>query len=222
VEIKGTGGSPTATSIAPWVYVYDSFTRPQSITQTDGTYNRAQTFTYDSGTHLVSSSTTAFGTTTINLRDSAGRITKMTLPGSQVVWFAYDANGNRTLVRPPKGDGLTTYDHAFSSNAQNLLSLYQPPDPGFSPRDTSYSYDRDDLLTAVTTPSGSVTYAYDDAQRTTRRTTSHATIDYTYASTTGQLSSVQVQSGVGHAYTYAKDLLVEDKVTGIPHASPVA
>lgn len=81
--------------------------------------------------------------------DLAGRITTQTLPDTRTIGYSYDANGNVTSITPP---GRPV--HAFAYTQVDLESNYNPPDAGFSPRNTQYAYNLDRHLTTVTRPDG--------------------------------------------------------------------
>ena len=81
--------------------------------------------------------------------DLAGRIMTQILPDTRQIGYAYYSNGNVTSITPPPGPA-----HLFCYTPVDLESNYNPPDAGFSPRNTQYSYNLDRQLTLVTGPDG--------------------------------------------------------------------
>jgi N6-L-threonylcarbamoyladenine synthase len=80
----------------------------------------------------------------------------MTEPGGRKSNFAYDANGNPIAVTPPGGVA-----HGFGFTASDLLGRYTPPDVGQTPRDSTYTYDTDKLLTNASTPRDALAFTHD-------------------------------------------------------------
>jgi len=125
--------------------------------------------------------------------DGAGRLLQMTLPGSRIVTFGYDANGNVTAVTPPRDPadfpgGITTWPaHGFGYDEIDQLDAYNAPPP--APSDplpiTTYEYNAARQLERINRPSGSfVDLVYDVP-----------------TSNTGQLQSVRLPQ-FWHVHTY--------------------
>jgi len=110
--------------------------------------------------------------TTVYGYDTAGRLTDVTVDGSQVAHYEYDGNGNRlSVIRPGTGtvsgsydaqDRLTTYgavSYTYSANGdlQSTTSGGQT---------TTYNYDVFGNLTAATLPTGTqIEYVIDGRNR---------------------------------------------------------
>jgi RHS repeat-associated protein len=111
--------------------------------------------------------------TTFDTHDSAGRVTQMTLPGSRVVGFSYDANGNLASLTPPGQPA-----HVFLYTEVDQEKEYQPPTlAGVSDPRTIYSYNIDRQLEQVTRPGPSV-------------------INPDYEPTTGRLDKITISEGI--------------------------
>jgi len=130
----------------------------------DGTLLSRFDYTYDASGRR-DSMTTLDGTFLYGY-DRLGQLTSVTYPDGHVVDYAYDAAGNRTEVTD---NGVTT---AYVTNNLNQYSevggviyafdldgnLISKTEAGVT---TTYSYDIENRLTGVTTPTDSWTYGYD-------------------------------------------------------------
>ncbi len=130
----------------------------------DGSVLSRYDYTYDAS-GLCTSMTTLDGTQTYGY-DPLGQLTSVTYPDGQVVNYAYDAAGNRTqvddngVVTPYLTNNLNEYttvggatytydaDGNMTSETQNGVT-------------TTYSYDVENRLIGMTTPTDTWTYAYD-------------------------------------------------------------
>lgn len=168
---------PVSTKIGSdtaWTYSYDTYGRLTGLAQ--GSKNGV-TNTYNSAGFLATA-TNARSEQTSYAYDLAGRVTQITLPDSRFVGYSYDANGNLVGVTPPSRP-----EHIFGFNAFELMGTYEPPTvTGLSVKNTTYTYNDDKQLTSVIRP---------DAQ----------TAGYTYNSTTGLLSSLNLARG-NNTYQY--------------------
>ncbi|MEN9581957.1 MAG: hypothetical protein RJA70_4966, partial [Pseudomonadota bacterium] len=122
-------------------FSYDSFGRFERSAQG----NRTSTSSYfgAGGPHagFLASVTNAASETVAFTRDAAGRPLSETYADSNQTTFAWDKNGNLTLVQPP---GKPAHDQLFTS--VNQLEVYAPPAaPGVTSPATTYTYDRDRL-----------------------------------------------------------------------------
>jgi YD repeat-containing protein len=135
--------------------------------------------------------------------DLVGRITTQTLPDLRTIGYAYDGNGNVTSIMPPGKPA-----HAFSYTPIDLESNYDPPDAGFSPKNTQYTYNLDKQLTLVTRPDGpSLSLGYDTGGRLSTLTLPGSQVTtYAYSATTGNLSSITAPTST-LSYTYDGSLL---------------
>ncbi|MBX3324920.1 MAG: hypothetical protein U0223_13295 [Nitrospira sp.] len=203
LDAKGRVVQEQVTGLDPVAYTYDTSGRLATITQGTGVNVRTSTLTYNSKHEL----------TTIQdplLRDVgfaydlAGRITTQTLPDTRTIGYAYDANGNVTGITPP---GRPV--HQFNYTPVDLESNYNPPDAGFSPRNTQYAYNLDRQLTTVTRPDGqAITLGYEPTggRLSTLTLPGSQVTAYAYGATTGTLSSITAP-GSTLSYTYDGSLL---------------
>ncbi len=84
--------------------------------------------------------------------DTAGRVTKQTLPGNRDIIFTYDTNGNVASITPP---GSTA--HAYSYNSVDRAENYNPPDVIGIPQDiTLFTHNLDKQLEFITRPDGQI------------------------------------------------------------------
>lgn len=148
-------------TLSPISYGYDTRGRISSVSQ--GT--RTTSFAYNSAGWL-SSVTNPLSQVTSFTYDLAGRALTQTLPDLRVIGYTYDSNGNLTSITPPSSSV-----HQFSFNLMDLPSGYLSPSLGSGTLNTLYSYNNDRKLTSVTRPNGAI-------------------INYSYDSTTGLLDSV--------------------------------
>lgn len=189
----------TATSFA-----YDSRGRLSTVTQ--GT--RKTTLAYDTDGRL-SSVTDPLSLKTSFTYDADGHLLTTTLPDTRVIGYTYDSNGNLTSVTPP---GKTAHD--FGYTAVNQVSEYVPPSASGTGL-TSYTYNLDRNITKITRPDGKlITFDYDNGGRVQSLITPTETIDYTYSSSTGNLTSASITSGEALAYGYNGPLQTSTKWTG--------
>jgi RHS repeat-associated protein len=131
--------------------------------------------------------------------DNADRLTRHVFPNGREVRFAYDSSGNLAAVTPP---GRTA--HNFDYTSVDLTSGYTPPNVGLTTPATTYSYNVDRQLTAITRPD-SVTISFGYEATTGRPSTvtfDRGQLTYGYSPTTGQLTSVTAPGGSTLGYTY--------------------
>jgi RHS repeat-associated protein len=140
-------------------------------------------------------------------RDGNGRPTLITLPGKRTLATSYDLVGNLLSVTPPSKP-----THGFVTTPTNRLASYAPPDLGFSPKNTEYTYDDDDLILLAAHPGTPVTYAYDPLGRTKQRTAAVSTsFDY---DALGRLQTIATSDGVTLTNTYDGTLLTQQAING--------
>jgi RHS repeat-associated protein len=132
------------------------------------------------------------------------------LPDLRTIGYAYDGNGNVTSITPPGKPA-----HAFSYTPIDLESNYDPPDAGFSPKNTQYTYNLDKQLTLVTRPDGqTLSLGYDTGGRLSTLTLpGPQTLTYAYSPTTGALSSITAPTST-LSYTYDGSLLKQTTWAG--------
>jgi len=94
--------------------------------------------------------------------------------------------------------------HAFSYTPVDLESDYNPPDAGFTPRDTQYTYNLDRQLTLVTRPDGqTLSLGYDTGGRLSTLTLPGSqTLTYAYDATKGILSSIALPGENNLSYAF--------------------
>ncbi len=191
------GSSPV--SLVEATTTYDTSGRPTSVSA--GPRTTRMTYGADG---LLASVTTPLGTTTFDARDANGRLLQMTEPGGRKSKFAYDANGNPVAVTPPGGVA-----HQFGFTASDLLGTYTPPDVGQNPRDYTYTYDKDKLLTNASTPRDALAFTYDGTGRALSGTDGTRRTALSYLAG-GRLSNADVESPAGRvslAYAYQQSLV---------------
>ncbi len=117
--------------------------------------------------------TTLAGKTTYGY-DADGQLTSAELPTGELITYAYDAAGNRTVV---SDSGATT---TYTTN-----NLNQYTSVGAS----TYSYDANGNLVVTTRPGGDTTYTYDDESRLIAETTPTDTYTFQYNALGNLISS---------------------------------
>lgn len=111
------------------------------------------------------------GNPTVYRYDSRGHVSKVIAATGGETAYNYDQVGNlKTVTNPLGGEYTYTYD-----SAGRVAAATTP-----TGRTTSYAYTLDGQPATVTLPSGSVSYTYDAAGRTTGVDYSDATPDLTY------------------------------------------
>ena len=140
-------------------------------------------------------------------RDGNGRPLSVELPGGRSLTMSYDAGGNLVSLAPPDKP-----EHGFGWDPANRMSTYSPPDLGFSPKNTTYAYDFDGLLTSLMQPQRPITYEYDSIGRVTK-VSSHVDTTIAY-DPQGRLSTIATSDGVILTNSYDGSLLVQQAVSG--------
>jgi RHS repeat-associated protein/uncharacterized repeat protein (TIGR01451 family) len=108
--------------------------------------NSSFTYTFNAMNDMTSM-TDADGNTTTYGYDAIGDLTEVTLPGGATITYVYNAAGDRTEV---VNNGTPT---SYSSNDDNEITQVGS---------TTYTYDANGNLAAVTDSSGTSTYTYND------------------------------------------------------------
>ncbi len=176
------------TGLEPVAYTYDSLGRLSTITQGTGAAARTSTLSYDTKNQLTS------------VQDPLLRSVGFAY---DLAGYSYDANGNVTSITPPGKPA-----HTFAYTPVDLEQNYNPPDLGFTPRDTQYTYNLDRQLTLVTRPDGqTLSLGYDTGGRLQTLTIPGSTLQYAYNATTGNLSTITAPDGGTLSYTYFGSLL---------------
>jgi len=128
--------------------------------------------------------------TTVDSYDLADRIEAVTLAGSRVVAYAYDANGNVTSITPPGQSG-----HTFEYTPVNLQAAYTPPEVEAQSPTVRSAYNHDRQLRQVFFPDDAITPAIAFGYETTTGrlatiTTKVGTVTFGYDPARGRLASV--------------------------------
>ena len=190
---------------------YDSLGRIERVEQGTGAAQRTVTYAYSPTSGYLESITDPLNRIVRFERDEAGRVTTQILPDLREIGISYDGNGNVTSVTPP-----TRPAHDFDYTLFDQLETYTPPEAGFTPRATTYAYNLDGQVTAITRPDGQqIVPTYEASGRLDYVTIPGGTIDTGY-DTAGRVSAISAPGGVSQSFTYAGPL-----VTSMTTAGPV-
>jgi RHS repeat-associated protein len=210
LDAKGRVMQEQVTGLEPVAYTYDTSGRLATITQGTGTAARTSALNYNSKNELTSIVDPL--TRTVGFAyDLAGRITTQTLPDTRTIGYTYDGNGNVTSITPPGRP-----QHQFQYTPVDLESNYNPPDAGFSPRNTQYAYNLDRQLTTVTRPDGQTIqlgYEATGGRLSTLTLPGSLVTTYAYGATTGTLNSITAPGSTLN-YTYDGSLLKQTTWSG--------
>jgi RHS repeat-associated protein len=210
LDAKGRVIQEQVTGLEAVSYTYDALGRLSTITQGTGVNARTSTLTYNSKNELTNIQDPLLRTVGFAY-DLAGRIQTQTLPDTRVIGYAYDANGNVTSITPPGKP-----QHQFSYTPVDLESNYNPPDAGFSPRNTQYAYNLDRQLALVTRPDGQTIqlgYEPTGGRLSTLTLPGSQVTSYAYDPTKGTLSSITAP-GSTLSYSYDGSLLKQTTWAG--------
>ena len=210
LDAKGRVVQEQVTGLEAVSYTHDALGRLSTITQGSGTAARTSTLNYNSKNELTNIQDPLLRNVGFAY-DLAGRITTQTLPDTRVIGYSYDANGNVTGITPPGRP-----QHQFNYTPVDLESNYNPPDAGFSPRNTQYAYNLDRQLTLVARPDGQTIqlgYEPTGGRLSTLTLPGTQVTTYAYGATTGTLSSITAP-GSTLAYTYDGSLLKQTTWAG--------
>jgi RHS repeat-associated protein len=182
---------------APIDYQYDARGRVIEISQGTASDTRALTIAYDAKGY-VESTTDALARTVFFEHDAAGRIVRQVLPDSREIVYGYDEDGHLNSITPPGRPA-----HRYTHNRFGQILEYQPPDLGPGSQSTSYTYNRDLLLTRVERPDGSaIMYEYDQAGRLNQKIMPEGTVTYAYDPNSGLPTTVTAPDGGQLSFTY--------------------
>jgi len=174
------------------------------LSETDPLGNTTR-YGYDGNGNLTTV-TDARGHTTTFSHDVMDRVTSMTDPLGHIASVGYDLAGRVTTTTDRLGKTTTAQYNALGqatlvshgvgqANASTISNGYDSLDRLTTVTDSTdgtvtLTYDDQDQITAVATPTGTLTYTYDTLGRTTTTTVpGQASIDYDYDDT-GLLTSV--------------------------------
>jgi RHS repeat-associated protein len=196
------GTDPVA--LYPVQYHYDAEGRIDQIVRG----SRVFATSYDPTTGWVESTSDPAGLgVSYTARDGNGRPLSMNLPGGRALAMSYDRSGNVVSITPPSKPA-----HALAWGPTNRTASYAPPDLGFAPKDTAYTYDKDGLLLQLAQPGTPSAFAYDALGRT-QRIADVVTKTFAY-DPQGRLSSITTSDGVTLTNTYDGSLLAQQAMSG--------
>lgn len=202
IEVAVLGSTPV--TLEPTQLHYDSAGRIDQVTRG----SRVYTTSFDPATGWPTSTTAPENLgVAYAARDANGRATSITLPGARTLGVSYDLVGNVLSVAPPSKPS-----HAFVMTPANRLATYAPPDLGFSPKNTDYTYDDDGLLLAMAQPGTPVAYGYDPFGR--RKTVNDAVTKTFGYDTAGRLQTIVTSDGVTLTSTFDGTLRTQQAVSG--------
>ncbi|MFN2468450.1 MAG: RHS repeat-associated core domain-containing protein [Gaiellaceae bacterium] len=198
-DAVGNLASRTDAASRTTTYSYDSANRLVGVTRP---LARSWGFTYDAAGNLVKSvdpngnstapdgdGITSYGYDAIDRLSSIGYS-----DATPAVTFAYDPNGNRTLMTDGAGSESSVYDPL-----DRLTSVSRGADS------FAYAYDAGDNLTQRTYPDGtSVSSSYDDDGRLATLTSAGATSSFGYDAASNPISTT-LPSANGHVETRLYD-----------------
>jgi len=172
---------------------FDYFGRPTSIVHQDNTsigyaYSGSDVTVTDEALHTTHLYYNAFGNPDEKLLESVtdtnnvstaynynilGSLTNVTLGGSSLGTFSYDATKNFLTSESTPEKGSITYGRDLVGNMTSKVDALGT---------VSYDYDNNYRLKTITYGSNSVTFGYDGANNRTSMDSPGASIDYTYDS----------------------------------------
>jgi uncharacterized repeat protein (TIGR01451 family) len=201
VNLPTVINDPANAGGAPVQITYNAANLPMQVTDSKGrvtqytytAWNDIQTVTVDFGTPLAATTTYNYNAQKLldNIVDPLGKT---------VIRYGYDALGRVTSVTD--GTGVTT---TYTYDAIGRLKRVYDPRLTGTVKYLEYTYNDNDQVTQVATPTGNIIYQYDP---TTHRLTSTTdlngnTTQYAYDPATGALiSTTQIATG-GNAVTQA-------------------
>ncbi|AUX44919.1 uncharacterized protein SOCE26_063890 [Sorangium cellulosum] len=174
--------------------------------------SRAWIYTYEDNGWLTTMTDSLFNTTSF-LHDQVGRVTSTTRGDDEVVGTSYYPGGLVHTLTPPGRPA-----HSFVYNEADLLEQYVSPGVGGEPRESSWSYDLDRLLTSSNRPGEAATvFTWSPSSSRLNQVTlpmAMGTLTYTYHPTTGNLVGVTGPSGISLSLAYDGSLLTDRTWTG--------
>lgn len=193
-------------TLVPVAFDYDSLGRLTKMSQG----NRVAQKAWDNQGNLAAS-TDELGRTTTYFYDKANRLNRILSPDGRSVYLSYDANGNRTSIKPAQ-----RLASLFNYNAMELPSSETAPVVGNQNSTTTYEYNLDKQLINITRPSGlRIDYNYG---KTTGLldfiSTSSGNFIYSYFPNTDLVKTLLSPSGIQLEYTYAGNILLSEKTSG--------
>lgn len=153
-EARGNGSSSQ--------YTYDAAGQVQTITHRDAANAIIENLVYErDAVGRVTTMQSQAGTTTYGY-DLIGQLISVTLPGGREIDYAYDSDGNRTVVND---NGVAT---TYSTSAGDRYSTIGGVTPTYDPSgrlvtlgSSTYSYDAAGRLIGVVSGGDTVAYDYD-------------------------------------------------------------
>ncbi|WP_437967423.1 DNRLRE domain-containing protein [Sorangium sp. So ce260] len=202
----------TQRSEAPGILPIDFTYHPNGRLHTRSQGSRTWAYTYEDNGWLTTAVDPLLNGISL-LHDPAGRVTQMTRTDNEVVGTTYYPGGGVHTVTPPGRPA-----HTFSYNQADMLEVYLTPELASVPRETSWGYDLDQLLT-TSTRAGEPAMTYIREPSTGRVSQmilpmGMGTVAFGYSPTTGKLVNLSGPSGVSLAYGYDGALLTSRTWTG--------
>ncbi|NJL26928.1 MAG: hypothetical protein HC897_03105 [Thermoanaerobaculia bacterium] len=180
----------------PMEFFFDAEGRLAEISQGEGVDRRARQFSYNAEGRLATA-TDPLGRVVQYDYDALGQVIQRTLPSGRVTSYARDASGNLIGVTPP---GRSS--HGFQYDSRDLPQGYAPP-LAVSPSALGYVYDLDRDLLRVQRPDGTtLDFSYDPGGRLTAVTGPSGVVSYTYRPGTKDIATIRAASGALLSYQY--------------------
>ena len=201
VNLPTVINDPANTGGTPVQITYNAANLPMQVTDSKGrvtqytytAWNDIQTVTVDFGTSLAATTTYNYNAQKL-LDDIVDPL------GKTVVRYGYDSLGRVTSVTD--GTGVTT---TYTYDAVGRLKRVYDPRLTGTVKYIEYTYNDNDQVTQIATPTGNITYQYDPTTHRLTATTdlNGNTTQYAYDPATGALiSTTQIATG-GNAVTQA-------------------
>ncbi|MBI4586444.1 MAG: PKD domain-containing protein [Planctomycetes bacterium] len=183
--------------LLPVELVYDARGRLERLAQ--GT--RAYSLGYDEDWNVVLIVDPLSSTTALDY-DRAGRIVGATFPDARELHLDFDVSGNLTALTPPGRPA-----HMFTYTPVNLPSEYLPPDVNPDEDASRYSYNADREMSRLARPDGqTLEFEYGGAgcvcSRLSTLTSPRGSVTYAYHPATGLLTDVTAPGGARVSYLY--------------------
>lgn len=207
--------SSQVANFLPSEFSYDARGRLREVGTGAGDERRTSAYDYfqvGPSAGFLQSITDGEGRTTAFEYDPAGRVTRQTLPDGRFVRFDYDPNGNLISLVPPGRDA-----HVFRYSAVDLEEAYTPPEVADTGTlFTTYEYDLDKELELVTRPDGqTIDYQYlAPGKKLSAVVTPTGTYSYAYDSVSGQLRTLTAPGSQTLTYSYDGALLQTEVAGG--------
>lgn len=193
--VSARGNEPGATpSLFTTTYGYDAAGRLTSITRPG---SAVQTTSYDRDGRRQGSSFPLVGGTFLQL-DGNGNVLTATDVNSVPRSFTYDADGNRITARVGTGSNTT---FAYDGAGRTTSVTYPASGPLGSPTTLTTGYDDAANITALTDPSGSLSWSYRSDNRMASETGPGGPTTFGYNANGNRTSVSTPQQSFGYTWT---------------------